>query len=163
MNIFRLAGDMTHLMSVIVLLLKIHTIKPCAGSFPLPISLPSFHFRCSSLQNLDLEVSNFRPCGWTSVPQIWFRRSHAFAAGSRLLLGYSGCFSDPESFRPWKSAYAVLELLQWLMCVRSDPLVGRLAMLYAWAWKLAFGKSLQGGMRSKASKPLKSHELALLA
>lgn len=31
MNIFRLAGDMTHLISVIVLLLKIHTIKSCAG------------------------------------------------------------------------------------------------------------------------------------
>ncbi|KAL4192674.1 hypothetical protein AMTRI_Chr06g173190 [Amborella trichopoda] len=31
MNIFRLAGDMTHLMSVLVLLLKIHTIKSCAG------------------------------------------------------------------------------------------------------------------------------------
>ncbi|KAL9253926.1 ER lumen protein-retaining receptor B-like protein [Drosera capensis] len=31
MNIFRLAGDMTHLASVVVLLLKIHTIKSCAG------------------------------------------------------------------------------------------------------------------------------------
>ncbi|CAM6028146.1 unnamed protein product [Sphagnum balticum] len=31
MNIFRLAGDMTHLMSIVVLLLKIHTIKSCAG------------------------------------------------------------------------------------------------------------------------------------
>ncbi|KAH0470386.1 hypothetical protein M5K25_000368 [Dendrobium thyrsiflorum] len=31
MNILRLAGDMTHLISVIVLLLKIHTIKSCAG------------------------------------------------------------------------------------------------------------------------------------
>ncbi|KAJ7555314.1 hypothetical protein O6H91_05G031400 [Diphasiastrum complanatum] len=31
MNIFRLAGDMTHLLSIIVLLLKIHTIKSCAG------------------------------------------------------------------------------------------------------------------------------------
>ncbi|KAM0866280.1 hypothetical protein ACQ4PT_042711 [Festuca glaucescens] len=31
MNAFRLAGDMTHLMSVLVLLLKIHTIKSCAG------------------------------------------------------------------------------------------------------------------------------------
>ncbi|KAG9143108.1 hypothetical protein Leryth_006352 [Lithospermum erythrorhizon] len=31
MNIFRLAGDMTHLASVLVLLLKIHTIKSCAG------------------------------------------------------------------------------------------------------------------------------------
>lgn len=31
MNIFRLAGDMTHLISVVVLLLKIHSIKSCAG------------------------------------------------------------------------------------------------------------------------------------
>ncbi|CAN1242601.1 ER lumen protein-retaining receptor B [Linum perenne] len=31
MNIFRLAGDMTHLVSILVLLLKIHTIKSCAG------------------------------------------------------------------------------------------------------------------------------------
>ncbi|GKV28699.1 hypothetical protein SLEP1_g37716 [Rubroshorea leprosula] len=31
MNIFRLAGDMTHLASVLVLLLKINTIKSCAG------------------------------------------------------------------------------------------------------------------------------------
>eukprot|EP00475_Leptophrys_vorax_P019883 TRINITY_DN27223_c0_g1_i1.p1 TRINITY_DN27223_c0_g1~~TRINITY_DN27223_c0_g1_i1.p1 ORF type:complete len:217 (-),score=22.42 TRINITY_DN27223_c0_g1_i1:205-855(-) len=31
MNIFRLAGDMTHLMSIVVLLLKIYTMKSCAG------------------------------------------------------------------------------------------------------------------------------------
>ncbi|XAR52091.1 hypothetical protein NMG60_11019990 [Bertholletia excelsa] len=31
MNVFRLAGDMTHLLSVIVLLLKIRTTKSCAG------------------------------------------------------------------------------------------------------------------------------------
>ncbi|CAL0304532.1 unnamed protein product [Lupinus luteus] len=31
MNIFRLSGDITHLASVLVLLLKIHTIKSCAG------------------------------------------------------------------------------------------------------------------------------------
>lgn len=39
MNIFRLAGDMTHLASVLVLLLKIHTIKSCAGTFS---SIPNF-------------------------------------------------------------------------------------------------------------------------
>lgn len=39
MNIFRLAGDMTHLVSVLVLLLKIHTIKSCAGSY-LPFLSP---------------------------------------------------------------------------------------------------------------------------
>jgi ER lumen protein retaining receptor len=32
MNIFRLIGDLTHLMSIIVLLLKIHTIKSCSGT-----------------------------------------------------------------------------------------------------------------------------------
>lgn len=31
MNIFRLAGDMTHLLSIVVLLLKIRTMKSCAG------------------------------------------------------------------------------------------------------------------------------------
>lgn len=31
MNIFRFAGDMSHLMSIVVVLLKIHTIKSCAG------------------------------------------------------------------------------------------------------------------------------------
>ncbi|GAB4858186.1 endoplasmic reticulum retention protein [Ancistrocladus abbreviatus] len=31
MNIFRLAGDMTHLLSIIVLLLKIRTTKSCSG------------------------------------------------------------------------------------------------------------------------------------
>ncbi|GKU86049.1 hypothetical protein SLEP1_g631 [Rubroshorea leprosula] len=30
MNIFRLAGDTTNLASILVLLLKIHTIKSCA-------------------------------------------------------------------------------------------------------------------------------------
>ncbi|KAL5769947.1 hypothetical protein ACOSP7_014101 [Xanthoceras sorbifolium] len=31
MNLFRLAGDMTHLLSIVVLLLKIRTTKSCAG------------------------------------------------------------------------------------------------------------------------------------
>ena len=33
MNIFRLSGDMFHLFSILLLLLKIHTIKSCAGMF----------------------------------------------------------------------------------------------------------------------------------
>jgi len=32
MNLFRLAGDMTHLISIMVLLLKIHTIRSCRGA-----------------------------------------------------------------------------------------------------------------------------------
>lgn len=31
MNIFRLAGDMTHLLSIIVLLLKINATRSCRG------------------------------------------------------------------------------------------------------------------------------------
>jgi len=31
MNVFRLLGDMTHLLSIMVLLLKIHSMKSCAG------------------------------------------------------------------------------------------------------------------------------------
>ena len=31
MNIFRLAGDMTHLLSIMVLLLKIHATRSCRG------------------------------------------------------------------------------------------------------------------------------------
>jgi len=31
MNLFRLLGDMTHLLSIVVLLLKIRTMKSCAG------------------------------------------------------------------------------------------------------------------------------------
>ena len=32
MNIFRLAGDMTHLLSFVVLLLKIQATRSCAGT-----------------------------------------------------------------------------------------------------------------------------------
>ncbi|RRT82621.1 hypothetical protein B296_00019644, partial [Ensete ventricosum] len=42
MNIFRLAGDVTHLTSgVLVLLLNIHTIKSCAGKFRYLFRSPS--------------------------------------------------------------------------------------------------------------------------
>lgn len=34
MNAFRLAGDMTHLLSIILLLLKIRNMKSCAGLPP---------------------------------------------------------------------------------------------------------------------------------
>jgi hypothetical protein len=33
MNVFRLAGDMMHLLSIIVLLLKITGIKSCRGTY----------------------------------------------------------------------------------------------------------------------------------
>lgn len=39
MNIFRLAGDMTHLISILVLLLKIYATKSCSGVLNLSLSL----------------------------------------------------------------------------------------------------------------------------
>ena len=41
MNIFRLAGDMTHLLSIMVLLLKIRATKSCRGERPPFCSLPA--------------------------------------------------------------------------------------------------------------------------
>lgn len=35
MNIFRLAGDMVHLASIVLLLLKIHGTRSCAGTWSL--------------------------------------------------------------------------------------------------------------------------------
>jgi len=43
MNIFRFAGDMTHLLSIIALLLKINATKSCAG-----VSLRTQVGRCRS-------------------------------------------------------------------------------------------------------------------
>ncbi|CAL9763758.1 unnamed protein product [Musa acuminata subsp. burmannicoides] len=51
MNIFRLAGNMTHLMSVLVLLLKIHTIK---SRYVFPS--PSCHFLTGILLFLPLDT-----------------------------------------------------------------------------------------------------------
>lgn len=51
MNIFRLAGDMTHLFSILVLLLKIYATKSCSGlSLAVPPKLGLFFilfFKCS--------------------------------------------------------------------------------------------------------------------
>ena len=38
MNIFRLAGDMTHLLSIMVLLLKIHATRSCRGVGRAPVA-----------------------------------------------------------------------------------------------------------------------------
>ncbi len=40
-NIFRLAGDMTHLLSIIVLLLKINGTKSCAGALGVQVQRSS--------------------------------------------------------------------------------------------------------------------------
>lgn len=50
MNIFRLAGDMTHLLSIMVLLLKIHATRSCRGISPLRSLGPP---QCSTVTDLN--------------------------------------------------------------------------------------------------------------
>ncbi|XP_009415933.1 ER lumen protein-retaining receptor isoform X2 [Musa acuminata AAA Group] len=57
MNIFRLAGDMTHLMSVLVLLLKIHTIKSCAG---ISLKTQELYALVFATRSYDKEQDTFR-------------------------------------------------------------------------------------------------------
>jgi hypothetical protein len=56
MNLFRLAGDMTHLISIMVLLLKIHTIRSCRGT-------PPRSLRCDRWSVLTRLCADDRLCG----------------------------------------------------------------------------------------------------
>lgn len=81
MNIFRLAGDMTHLLSIMLILLKIVTIKSCAG-----ISLKTqelytlvfitryldLFFRHISLYNTLMKIIFLG----TSMSIVWYMRYH---------------------------------------------------------------------------------------
>eukprot|EP00850_Spirogloea_muscicola_P016295 SM000131S26725 [mRNA] locus=s131:250426:257697:+ [translate_table: standard] len=81
MNIFRLAGDMTHLMSICLLLLKIHTIKSCAG---LSLKTQELYALVFATRYLDL-FTNFVSLYNTvmkliflgsSCSIVWYMRSH---------------------------------------------------------------------------------------
>ncbi|KAH9727970.1 hypothetical protein KPL70_008855 [Citrus sinensis] len=80
MNLFRLVGDMTHLLSIVVLLLKIRTTKSCAG-----ISLKTqelyvlvflsrylFFTRYISLYNSIMKLVFIG----TSIAIVWYMRYH---------------------------------------------------------------------------------------
>ncbi|KAF3435963.1 hypothetical protein FNV43_RR23055 [Rhamnella rubrinervis] len=81
MNIFRLAGDMTHLASVLVLLLKIHTIKSCAGISLKTQELYAIVFATRYLDiftdfiSLYNTVMKFIFLG-SSFSIVWYMRSH---------------------------------------------------------------------------------------
>ncbi|CAA6667902.1 unnamed protein product [Spirodela intermedia] len=70
MNIFRLAGDMTHLMSVIVLLLKIHTIKSCAG---ISLKTQELYALVFAARYLDILLLIFLG---SSFSIVWYMRRH---------------------------------------------------------------------------------------
>ncbi|KAJ6815546.1 ER lumen protein-retaining receptor [Iris pallida] len=81
MNIFRLAGDMTHLMSVVVLLLKIHTIKSCAGVSLKTQELYALVFACRYLDIFTDFISLYNTTMkliflGTSFSIVWYMRYH---------------------------------------------------------------------------------------
>lgn len=45
MNAFRLVGDMTHLASFFILILRLYAVRSAAGGLPVPISKPNFCIR----------------------------------------------------------------------------------------------------------------------
>eukprot|EP00246_Nothoceros_aenigmaticus_P004108 TRINITY_DN15471_c0_g1_i1.p1 TRINITY_DN15471_c0_g1~~TRINITY_DN15471_c0_g1_i1.p1 ORF type:complete len:182 (+),score=18.24 TRINITY_DN15471_c0_g1_i1:102-647(+) len=81
MNIFRLAGDMTHLLSVIVLLLKIHTIKSCAG---VSLKTQELYFLVFVTRYLDIFTSYYSLYNTlmklvflsSSFSIVWYMRRH---------------------------------------------------------------------------------------
>lgn len=75
MNIFRFAGDMTHLISVLVLLLKIYATKSCSGNFSYPLLFSSVFCLSIALREignncLGRDYSEFS-FHWRSTWQIW--------------------------------------------------------------------------------------------
>ncbi|XP_077234879.1 ER lumen protein-retaining receptor-like isoform X1 [Tasmannia lanceolata] len=81
MNVFRLAGDMTHLLSIILLLLKIRTMKSCAG---ISLKTQELYVIVFATRYLDLftnYVSFYNTVMklvflGTSVSIVWYMRYH---------------------------------------------------------------------------------------
>ncbi|KAJ7570194.1 hypothetical protein O6H91_01G109700 [Diphasiastrum complanatum] len=81
MNVFRLAGDMTHLLSIVVLLLKIHTIKSCAGISLKTQELYALVFATRYLDLFTDFISVYNTAMKviflaTSFSIVWYIRSH---------------------------------------------------------------------------------------
>ncbi|XP_072986353.1 ER lumen protein-retaining receptor-like [Typha latifolia] len=81
MNAFRLAGDMTHLLSIILLLLKIRTTKSCAG---ISLKTQELYVLIFVSRYLDLFTSYYSLYNLvmkvvflaTSVAIVWYMRYH---------------------------------------------------------------------------------------
>ncbi|KAG9454399.1 hypothetical protein H6P81_007303 [Aristolochia fimbriata] len=81
MNVFRLAGDMTHLLSIILLLLKIRTMKSCSG---ISLKTQELYVLVFATRYLDLFTSYVSLYNTvmklvflgTSVGIVWYMRYH---------------------------------------------------------------------------------------
>ncbi|CAN1269533.1 ER lumen protein-retaining receptor B [Linum perenne] len=98
MNIFRLAGDMTHLASILVLLLKIHTIKSCAGVSLKTQELYALVFVARYLDMFTSFISIYNTLMKliflaSTFSIIWYMKSHKLVRRS-----YD---KDQDTFRHW--------------------------------------------------------------
>jgi len=81
MNVFRLAGDMTHLLSIMVLLLKIHSMKSCAG---ISLKTQELYVLVFATRYLDIFTTYFSFYNTvmkivflvTSFSIVWYMRHH---------------------------------------------------------------------------------------
>ncbi|KAG8649956.1 hypothetical protein MANES_08G162900v8 [Manihot esculenta] len=81
MNLFRLAGDMTHLLSIVVLLLKIRNMKSCAG---ISLKTQELYALVFLTRYLDLFTKYYSIYNTamklvfigTSVAIVWYMRYH---------------------------------------------------------------------------------------
>ncbi|XP_062093217.1 ER lumen protein-retaining receptor-like [Humulus lupulus] len=81
MNVFRLAGDMTHLLSIVVLLLKIRTTKSCAG---ISLKTQEMYVLVFVTRYIDLFIRNYSLYNslmklifiGTSIAIFWYMRYH---------------------------------------------------------------------------------------
>ncbi|MCO5598083.1 hypothetical protein L7F22_052174 [Adiantum nelumboides] len=81
MNIFRLAGDMSHLFSILILLLKIHTIKSCAG---ISLKTQELYALVFATRYLDIFTGYYSLYNtlmkvfflWSSFTIVWYMRYH---------------------------------------------------------------------------------------
>ncbi|GMH02492.1 hypothetical protein Nepgr_004331 [Nepenthes gracilis] len=107
MNIFRLAGDMTHLASVLVLLLKIHTIKSCAGISLKTQELYAIVFATRYLDIFTDFISLYNTIMKliflsSSFSIVWYMRRHKIVRRS-----YD---KDQDTFRHWFLVFPCLIL-----------------------------------------------------
>ncbi|KDP21782.1 hypothetical protein JCGZ_00569 [Jatropha curcas] len=107
MNLFRLAGDMTHLLSIVVLLLKIRKTKSCAG---ISLKTQELYAIVFLTRYLDLFVKDYSFYNTvmkvvfigTSIGIVWYMRYHKVVKQT-----YS---KDEDSFRHYLLAVPSLVL-----------------------------------------------------
>lgn len=119
MNIFRLAGDMTHLLSILVLLLKIYATKSCSGH-KLPFIFPNSQFHLLFNSPLSLTDVDF----FFSFSGISRKTQELYAIV--FLARYLDLFTDFISvYNTFMKVVFIASSLAIVWCMRVHPMVRR--------------------------------------